>query len=206
MKNIIFDFNGTLVNDLQLSVDSLNYLLKKYLNQNGITTEQYKQKFIFPVKDYYQQLGFDFSKLSFQTVSHDWFEYYEDHKETLKLFEGVVELLQKNREKGYRNIILSACHQEVLMDLLKQLQIDSYFDKIIGIQDKLAHGKLENAILLAKELEGETSILIGDTLHDFEVAKAMGISCTLVSNGFQSYERLQECGVEVVQDIREIEL
>jgi phosphoglycolate phosphatase len=48
-------------------------------------------------------------------------------------------------------------------------------------------------------------LMVGDTLHDYEVAKAMGVNCVLVYSGHQSRERLVTTGVPVENQLDEIE-
>ena len=47
-------------------------------------------------------------------------------------------------------------------------------------------------------------VMIGDTVHDFEVAQAMGTDCILISNGHNSRERLEKTGVLVLDSLEEV--
>jgi len=46
--------------------------------------------------------------------------------------------------------------------------------------------------------------LIGDTVHDYEVAREIGAKCLLIAGGHQSIEKLTACGVPVLNNIKEI--
>ncbi len=59
VKQLIWDWNGTLLDDVRMCVNVMNVLLDKYALPE-LTCEKYKQVFDFPVKDYYANLGFDF--------------------------------------------------------------------------------------------------------------------------------------------------
>ena len=75
-KHIIWDWNGTLVNDLTLCVDLLNVSLKKR-GLPLISENIYKQKFLFPIKKFYETVGFDFPKENFESTNkkfHSGFE------------------------------------------------------------------------------------------------------------------------------------
>ncbi|MDD3146293.1 MAG: HAD hydrolase-like protein, partial [Candidatus Riflebacteria bacterium] len=50
----------------------------------------------------------------------------------------------------------------------------------------------------------ETAVMIGDTVHDFEAASAMGIPCILIAAGHNSKKRLQATGVPVVNSLAEL--
>ena len=60
-KHVIWDWNGTLVDDTWLFVDIMNGVLKDR-NLQGITLDDYRNVFDFPVEDYYTKLGFNFQK------------------------------------------------------------------------------------------------------------------------------------------------
>jgi len=53
-------------------------------------------------------------------------------------------------------------------------------------------------------LEPKELLLIGDTIHDFEVASELGCYCILVSNGHQSHERLKSTGVLVIDNLSQL--
>ena len=66
-KHVIWDWNGTLVDDTWLFVDIMNGVLKDR-NLQGITLDDYRNVFDFPVQDYYTKLGFNFSEEAFETA------------------------------------------------------------------------------------------------------------------------------------------
>jgi len=49
-------------------------------------------------------------------------------------------------------------------------------------------------------------MMIGDSLHDLDTARAMGIDCVLVAKGHQAKDVLLENYDKIVDDIREVEL
>lgn len=206
MKNIIFDFNGTILNDVNLCLECLNDLIIKHLKKDNIDINTYRSLFTFPVSEYYRRLGFDFKEVSFEELAHEWYDNYQKNEEKVMLYDGIEKILLSNKEKGYRNIILSACEQTMLERILKRFDILKYFDLVLGIDDRLAHGKVDNALKLKELFKDDKNIMIGDTIHDFEVAQLMGIECILVSNGYQSYEVLKAVPTKIISDIRELEL
>lgn len=205
MKYVIFDFNGTLVDDIDLCITSLNILVKKYLDRDVVTKKEYRDVFGFPVIDYYKRVGFDFDKLDWYEVGREFQDYYKEHIDEPKLFEGVIEVLEANRKKGLRNIVLSASRTDILIEHLKKLGIYYYFDEILGITDIYADSKIHIARDFIRDKNPGDYIYLGDSEHDFEVAEAMGVKCILVSYGHVSRERLEKCGVRVIDDIKEFE-
>ena len=64
-KHIIWDWNGTLLNDAWLCVEVMNLLLKRR-DLKEIDLNIYQSVFGFPIIDYYRRLGFTFEKESFE--------------------------------------------------------------------------------------------------------------------------------------------
>ena len=83
-KHIIWDWNGTLVNDLTLCVDLLNVSLEKR-GLPLISENIYKQKFLFPIKKFYETVGFDFSKENFESTNEEFHSGYEANFKKLAL-------------------------------------------------------------------------------------------------------------------------
>ena len=78
IKNIVFDFNGTLVDDLDVSIDALNECIKKYLvDVELVSKERYLEILRFPVGPLYQELGFDFTKIDYNELENFFISYYE---------------------------------------------------------------------------------------------------------------------------------
>jgi phosphoglycolate phosphatase len=85
-------------------------------------------------------------------------------------------------------------------------QIDHFFTGIFGIDNHLGAGKTMAAAELMQKIGCEPSrtVIIGDTLHDSEVAQILKTDCILVAHGHQSYERLKKTGHTVVHDLMEL--
>jgi phosphoglycolate phosphatase len=94
----------------------------------------------------------------------------------------------------------------LLNDSVKSLGIEGYFEKISGIDNHFGHGKIELALRVLDDMDTprENILLIGDTLHDHEVAGATGIECILVAHGHQTYGRLKDSGRQVVNNFAEL--
>jgi phosphoglycolate phosphatase len=65
ISGIIWDWNGTLLDDTELSVQTMNQMLQKR-NLQQLTHASYKEVFSFPVKDYYRKIGFNFTSEPFE--------------------------------------------------------------------------------------------------------------------------------------------
>lgn len=204
-KHIIWDWNGTIFNDVDLCVELINNLLASH-GLPTIDKPKYKKVFTIPVKNYYADLGFDFSKNSFEELGSLWMDDYEARKFECTLHEGITDLLEKIKLHGVGQSILSAYSQYTLEELIRHFGLTKYFTHIVGLDNIYAESKLHLGKELMKRLgngKGET-LLIGDTLHDFEVAKEIGAGCVLISNGHQEKEKLKSSGAAVFDNIKEL--
>jgi phosphoglycolate phosphatase len=203
--HIIWDWNGTLLDDNWLCVEVMNTLLSSR-NLPLLTLGRYRDIFDFPVQDYYEKLGFNFDKESFEIVGMDFMIRYNERQKECRLHEDAVSSLKCITENGYRQNVLSAREQNELRQETINLGVSGYFDKVNGLDDHYAHGKTDVGIRLLKELKVEKKkiLFIGDTCHDAEVAKELGIDCILIPNGHQSEQRLLRCGFPIVKSLNEL--
>lgn len=205
IKGIIWDWNGTLLNDTQLAVESMNSMLCKR-GLPVLSIGQYKNVFTFPVKDYYQTIGFDFDKEPFEIPALEFIDRYNHMVRNCSLHENSIEVLNYFKNCGIRQFILSAMKQETLDHCLEYFQIGHFFEMVSGLNDHYANSKLDIGGLLIRDLnlDPKELLLIGDTIHDFEVASELGCPCILVSNGHQSHECLKSTGVLVIEDLSQL--
>lgn len=202
---IIWDWNGTLLNDLDLCIASINTLLKKR-ELSLLDRASYKEVFSFPVKDYYQAIGFDFSKEDFAIPAREFIELYDSRVENCSLHSSAEEILRHFKGKGFRQFVLSAMKQPMLEKTLKHNGIFSYFKAVAGLSDHYAVSKIDRGRQLLDEfnIEKEDALMIGDTDHDYEVAKELEINCILIADGHQSEKRLKNTGAVVVPSLKAV--
>ena len=82
---IIWDWNGTLLDDLQMTMLCINELLEEY-DLPSLTIPRYRQIFRFPVKDYYELAGFDFAQESFEVLAQKFISNYYSHLSEVSLY------------------------------------------------------------------------------------------------------------------------
>lgn len=204
IRTIIWDWNGTLLDDIDLCIETINLLLTKR-NLPLLDTARYREVFSFPVKDYYAEIGFDFDKEPFEIPAREFIDKYNSEVEHCNLHEGTYEVLKHFHEAGMQQIVLSAMEQAVLERTLKHNNIYHFFDEVSGLDNHYAHSKIDNGKSLIKRmnLDPKNIYLVGDTVHDFEVAEELGCQCVLIANGHQSESRLVETGCKVINDLSE---
>ncbi|MBN2590084.1 MAG: HAD family hydrolase [Sedimentisphaerales bacterium] len=204
-RHLIWDWNGTIIDDVLTCVGVLNSILE-YYDKPKVTIEQYRKEFDFPVADYYEKLGIDFSKVSYDVVAEQYISQYNKKQYECTLQSGAMEVLKTISDKDLGQSILSAYNQEMLEEVVKYFGLSDFFDNIVGLSDFYAKSKLDNGRDLIKKLElsGEDVLLIGDTTHDYEVAEQIGSDCALIDDGHQERKRLEATNAIVVNAITDI--
>ena len=204
-KHVIWDWNGTLINDRWLCVQGLNHSLEKR-GLPKITEEVYREKFMFPVKDFYKKVGFDFSKEPFEFVGDEFVSFYKNFFNNTELHLMASHVVREIKNTGISQYILSAGRQDHLIEWVKSHNLFDYFEIIRGIDNHYAEGKIETGVQLKKNITSSNKevIMIGDTIHDSEVADAMDIDCYLINHGHVNRHRLKKTGRKVFSNLSEI--
>ncbi|MBI5209442.1 MAG: HAD hydrolase-like protein [Elusimicrobia bacterium] len=203
---VLWDFNGTLLDDAWLCVECLN-ALRRRRSMPEVSLGFYLEHFGFPVVDFYMKAGFTFEDEPFAAVAQEWVDLYHERLWTeVRLHEGAAGVLQTLHAGGCRQGILSAYHHTMLEKAARHFGIRDNLDPLLGLDDHHAAGKEELGVRWVRScgVLPEDLILIGDTLHDRDVARAMGIRCGLVCRGHQARARLEASGVAVLEDIRSV--
>ena len=205
-ETIIWDWNGTLLNDVDIAVEAINHLLNSR-NLIPLTVERYLDVFTFPVQNYYEQIGFDLINEPFEIPAMQFIAIYNKTVGACGLHNEVVQLLSRLRDRGYRQFILSAMEQQQLEKTVNDNGINLYFESLCGLDNHYATSKVDNgkSLIRMNKLDPDRILMIGDTVHDYEVAQAIGCKCVLVAKGHQSKERLQYSGATVVDSLDEID-
>lgn len=199
-QHIIWDWNGTLLNDIGLCVDVMNGMLRKR-RMPEIDAKQYREIFDFPVESYYRALGFDFELEPFEILANAYCENYDRRVPECSLHKGAIKALSQFAAAVPQQSILSSCEQVALNEAIERFGLTAQFSEIIGQSNRYAIGKAEagKALISSSGMPAYQTVLIGDTQHDYEVAQLLGVDCILVANGHQSTRRL-EAVCEVVLD------
>lgn len=197
---VIWDFNGTLIDDLDLVVRTVNIQLAKR-NLPALTTDDYRDVFGFPVEDYYRRIGVTFENETMAQLSADFFADYAPALKDCPLHGGVVDVLKRLQNRGLRQFVLSAMEQNMLRSMISHFGIASFFDGVYGLAHQEGDSKISRAQELQRdyEIDPATALFVGDTIHDAEVAQALGMPVILVSTGHQSAQRLRNTGYLVCE-------
>ena len=192
-SHIIWDFNGTLYDDVDVCLSCGRRLMRAHGLEPIGSLEEYRAIFGFPIIDYYARMGFDFEKTPYSELAVEWVAYYNEESVSARLADGAHEVLSAIRSRGIPQLVLSASEQNMLAGQIEALGIAGYFDALLGQSDIHAHGKLEIARAWRAKNPDAIPLLIGDTDHDAAVAEAIGADCILLASGHQSRETLLRC-------------
>ena len=202
--HVVWDFNGTILDDVRIGIDSVNVLLERRAMPLVDSLEKYHSVFGFPITEYYEKLGFDFKKEPFDDIAIEWVAEYNARRRSAPLCTGAREMLKKIRELGIPQLIISATEVNMLAEQTRELGVFEFFTELIGLDNIHAGSKKH----LAVEWKGKHSdarvLFIGDTDHDYDVACAMGADCILVAQGHQSYGHLREICTTTVKSLNDI--
>jgi len=201
-KHFIWDWNGTLFDDARLCVDIMSGLLQRR-GLPGLTLSRYQEVFGFPVRDYYERLGFDFNAEAFEVLGTEFIEEYDRRRFECRLQPGAREALEAVAHAGITQSILSAYHRESLEEMAEHFEVRHYFLKLIGLTDHYAHGKIRLGREWIDKLHyaADEVLLVGDTVHDHEVATEMNTDCVLIPSGHHTGEKLARCSVPVIESL-----
>lgn len=197
---IVWDFNGTLLKDMDACINALNPILKAY-QLAPITLDYYRQHFGFPVIHFYEHLGLKpKSQYDWDALAESFHMRYIFSK-TLTLQPGALAAVQFFHQQGYQQGILSALEQHLLEVQVEQFGLSRYMNFICGSRNYDGATKVDTAKRLNLKVP---VIMIGDTLHDAEVAHTLGWDCILCSAGHQTHERLLAAHVRTLPSLYEL--
>ena len=200
---VIFDLDGTLLNTLEDLADAVNAVMR---------ANAYPERTLDEVRRF---VGNGIRRLMeqavpegvcgeiFERVFEEFRTYYTEHCQIkTRAYDGVMELLEALKEKGYAMAIVSNKNHAAVCELN-----DIYFKKdisvAIGQKDGIRKKPAPDTVFQAlKELgvSGERAVYVGDSEVDFMTAENSCMDCVLVSWGFRTKEELADCTPKAMID------
>lgn len=202
---ILWDWNGTLVDDLNQNFTVINNLLRKR-GLSVLTKEKYRDIFKFPIIEFYRDAGFNVCGQDYENLVSDYQTEYSKQMDSIKLMPKAEEVLKKISGTTTNQLILSASTYRAILEQMERYNISELFTSIISLSDAYAKGKLDLARrwLDSSGANPRRVLIIGDTLHDYEIATAMKLDCLLINNGHQDLFHVQskytcKCLTDILQ-------
>ena len=191
-KNIIFDWSGTLVDDLALTLDASNYVFSQY-GKPCMNRDEFRAEFQLPYPDYYARV-----------LPHADLDELEDHfRYAFRVSNAPVEVLPNAREflefcraRGVRCFILTSVDAKEFDTQCRELGMMEYFEAIhAGIRHKDAH---IHTLLAQHGLHAHETAFIGDMQHDVETAHHAGITSIAVLTGYNDAAQLSKARPDMI--------
>ncbi len=203
-KCIFWDYNGTLIDDVSVALDSVNDMLIKR-GMPVIDMEQYKSYIDVPISKFYEHI-FDLNEVPFDVIAEEFALGYEKHIPEDPVMDGAKELLCYFANAGKFQAIISGSHKSSIETGLERFGLREYFDLVSGADDLRAGSKISRAESIAREhcRSSRDILVIGDCVQDYEVSRRLGANCVLLTAGHQSRADLETTGAVVVDSLCEI--
>lgn len=186
-KNWIFDWSGTLVDDLAMVVDATNHVMQHY-GKGKMGRDEFKRRFRLPYAGFYEEIlpGVplqeleDHFRVGFADSAHSGV--------SSPLLPAALEFLQCLSARDKRMFILSSMDAEAFDLHSKELGVDHFFEATYaGILDKREH---IHEILDTHGLSADETVFVGDMTHDVETARHGSVGAIALLTGYQSKEQL----------------
>tara|TARA_B100001250_G_scaffold298473_1_gene259957 strand:+ start:577 stop:1227 length:651 start_codon:yes stop_codon:yes gene_type:complete len=205
IHNIIWDWNGTLVDDAWVFVKTMNHLLQK-TNLPPTSLEDYKKNFCFPVETYWKKIGFSLTEDEFNKKNAFFIKQYQKRMFLPLLHPGIKNLLFSLNRKKIQQFVLSASEHSLLQKSIQHYGLRSLFIDCLGVNNLNAKGKesLGKKLLNKHNLNNKHTLFIGDTEYDVRVGEALDCRVVLVSFGHISHTRLLKTKKPVFPCIKEL--
>jgi phosphoglycolate phosphatase-like HAD superfamily hydrolase len=201
VKHLVWDWNGTLLNDLGLVVYATNVALGT-AGGAPVSEEEHRRDFRRPIIDYYGSLlGRVVTPEEFAGLDRIFHDEYHLGLRTCGLAPDAVAAL--SAWAGTQSL-LSMWFHEQLVPTVDGYGLTGHFRRIDGFKGGLGGGfKAEHlkTHLIELGVEGSDAVLIGDSVDDADAAASVGAACVLYSGGFTGLAKLQQVGVPVADSL-----
>ena len=202
IRNIIFDWSGTLVDDLPAVWKATNYVLAQ-AERPEMTLEQFRAEFCLPFTIFYDRHTPHVPLPQLEDWFHSRFRQVQD---SVCALPHAREFLEFCRGSKLRTFLLSTVHRDHFAVQAAITGFGAFLDKpYLNVWDK--REKIHE-ILEENGLVPDETLFIGDMQHDIETARHGGIHSCAVLTGYNTLEQLRAAEpdliVEHLGELREV--
>jgi phosphoglycolate phosphatase-like HAD superfamily hydrolase len=194
VAHLVWDWNGTLLNDLDLAVDATNAAFAA-IGGPVVSAADHRRDFRRPVVDYYAfVLGRPVSAEEFARLDRAFHTVYRTRLVECALAADAVEAI--NAWAGTQSLLSMWFHDELLPEIGRR-GLAERLARVDGLRAAVGGGhKAEHLVehLAALEVKGDETVLIGDSIDDGYAADEVGAACVLYTGGFTDPEVLRASG------------
>jgi phosphoglycolate phosphatase-like HAD superfamily hydrolase/ADP-ribose pyrophosphatase YjhB (NUDIX family) len=192
IRNIIFDWSGTLVDDLPAVLDASNYVLRR-ADRPEMTLDEFRSEFCLPFTLFYDKHIPEKSLTELEGWFHERFAQVQD---SVCALPHAAEFLQFCREREIRTFLLSTVSRPYYEIQARETGFGDYIQTpYLNVWDKR---KKIGEILSENQLHPEETLFIGDMEHDIETAKHGGIHSCAVLTGYNTVDQLRAAEPDVI--------
>lgn len=183
IKNIIFDWSGTLSDDFKPVYDASMIVFGK-LGRAPISFDQFRKESASPYMPFWNNYFPDLKKEDLDKFFLDAIYSVDEPN----LYDDVKIVLNKLKLLNINIIVISAHPKDKLLKEAKHYGIESYFKEINGS----VHDKIEVILEILKRnnFESNETVYVGDMTHDIDAGKNAKVKTVAVCWGYQPKEKL----------------
>jgi phosphoglycolate phosphatase len=178
MKTILFDFDGVIVDSFQAA-----FGVHKNFRGDGFTENHYR--------DFHDGNIFKSGIVDEIVTEEEFYKNYIPKFMQLPMLEGVVEVLEKLKER-YNLIIISSTNSSTILEWLSKHNLAKYFTEIVGSDVHKSKEEKIKMIFDKYDVKASDCVFITDTLGDLREAAKAGVASLAVTYGFHEKERLRK--------------
>jgi len=188
MKYIIFDFDGTLVDSLDILIKIYNQLAGKY-QSNKIEHKDIPYVKGLSIKERCRYLNFKLYK--FPLIALDAYKLYRNALKELTMFAGIKELLEKLNEEELGLAVLSTNSDHIIKEFFQHNQIN-FIKQVVSSNNLYGKEKELKKFLRMHNLKNSEVVYVGDEIRDIIASKRNGIKVIWVSWGYDLWDNVQK--------------
>ncbi len=200
IKNIIFDWSGTLVDDFAPVLEATNEIFQQY-NKPPFSPEEFREKFFLPFPEFYARYLPEATMVQLDHYYHSSFKLLQ---ENIRLLPHARELLEYCRGRSMKLFLLSTIHKEHFAVQSPRLGIRDYFtEAYVQAVDKR---QTIHKLLDQHQLDPSETMFVGDMRHDIDTAHHGGVRSCAVLTGYDSLKKLAASSPDlIVRDLSELQ-
>lgn len=203
-ETIVWDFNGTIIDDVNAAVGAVNDMLIKR-SQPTIDVIRYRSEVDIPISRFYDKVFLP-GTIDFSDAIVEFDSGYDKYLSDDPVMPGALQMLCRFKSMGKHQIIVSASNIEKVTNQLSKYSLLEYFDKVLARSDYNVEDKtyLAQNYFREKEINPDTSVVIGDCVADWQMSRGLCCDCILTTNGHQSREDLEATDAVVIDNLTEL--
>ena len=203
-STIIWDFNGTIIDDVTAALGAVNDMLIRR-NQNPIDLDTYYKSMGVPIWKFYERVFLP-GTITPQEAIAEFDSGYEKHLSKNPLMEGIVEILSLFKSMGKHQIVVSASHVDKVKARLSELKVLDFFSDVLAHSDYNADSKtyLAREYFKSNNLDLYDAVVIGDSVFDFTMASELQCDCILTTQGHQSRREFSTVDAQIIDSLYEL--